>query len=1041
MRLSLIHLSDIHFKGPRDVILRRTEKLAAAIRSTLSYSEDEQVFLTVSGDIAFSGHPDEYTIASSFLSKLLDLLKLPMVPGPSRVVLIPGNHDCTLSEQGDLRTTLLETLRSRFDDLDLGGESAAAILRVQDNFFAFQASVRGDEVLQSGKRIRYSYQFHIDGFSIGFECFNSAWLSQRHEEPAKLFIPKSAFPAECNDSCSDLVISLVHHPSNWLDPINARSFSQALRRNSDFILSGHEHASSSYQRSRVGEEVIQVLEAGALQDEFSGESEFAILQVDTTTNRFRHDQFVFQAGHYANVSASAPWVQYERNPAIASRQLSLNTATMAYLRDAGTGFTHPRSALLHLDDIFIYPELITQTPASLQPVDPPLPKKIVSKTVVESILRAKRSLIVGLDNIGKTALAKSLCLDCYLHDNLFPLIINGSEFRGGDPKESYRTCLRNAIGRQYGEQFIDKYIQLETSKRVLVIDDWHKTHFNVDGRDILLGEITKHWECVVLLVSDIYTMQGAAESMGPSSLHKFIRLDISEFGHLLRSRLIERWHSLGREFTYDEDKMTELVAESEGIVNTMIGRNLLPSTPVTILTILQSYDATAVNRNSATGSYGQLYEALITTSLAQVVNKSVDVGTRYAYISHIAYFVFIREQTSMSHEDMEQVHQSYYDQFQMQLELSTMLEELQTAQILYRVEGRYRFKYKYLYCYFVAKYFQESMANAIDASELKTQLLSVADHVFYEDYANIIIFYIYLTKDRSLIEYILNNAAEIYAEVEPFDFEGHADFLNKSSGVRAEYLLPSTPVTVNRESYLEEKDREGVPMVKYHEDETGKLVTYRNCREPLQRLAIALRTLTIMGQILRNFPGVLHKDIKVNLATQSYELGLRTLRNVLLSMELNLGDLQRHYGELLRERMPIDKSREKVEQSADELIINTARLVGFAMVKRVSQAVGLRDLVATYRAVREDAKGRKSFDMIDLSIKLDHFAEFPENEATHMAAYMKSNLYGYTLVRDLVINRLYLFPSVYRVRQAMGKLLDFKVGEPSLISGGRRRLK
>ena len=78
----------------------------------------------------------------------------------------------------------------------------------------------------------------------------------------------------------------------------------------------------------------------------------------------------------------------------------------------------------------------------------------------------------------------------------------------------------------------------------------------------------------------------------------------------------------------------------ETTVDTLLGKNLLPSFPVIILAILQSY---AANRapNSSAGSYGQMYEALITAALASVSKKAVELGTKYTYISHMAHHLFV----------------------------------------------------------------------------------------------------------------------------------------------------------------------------------------------------------------------------------------------------------------------------------------------------------------------------------------------------------------------------------------------------------------
>ena len=48
-----------------------------------------------------------------------------------------------------------------------------------------------------------------------------------------------------------------------------------------------------------------------------------------------------------------------------------------------------------------------------------------------------------------------------------------------------------------------------------------------------------------------------------------------------------------------------------------------------------------------------------------------------------------------------------------------------------------------------------------------------------KDYANVVIFYIYLTKDRELIEHILQNATHIYGDLAPCDLDEDVRFLNE----------------------------------------------------------------------------------------------------------------------------------------------------------------------------------------------------------------------------------------------------------------------
>jgi hypothetical protein len=68
MEIVLFHLSDIHIKDSSDLVLKRQDKLAAALRSYLTLAPDEHPFLLITGDIAFSGSEDEYMLAENFIS-------------------------------------------------------------------------------------------------------------------------------------------------------------------------------------------------------------------------------------------------------------------------------------------------------------------------------------------------------------------------------------------------------------------------------------------------------------------------------------------------------------------------------------------------------------------------------------------------------------------------------------------------------------------------------------------------------------------------------------------------------------------------------------------------------------------------------------------------------------------------------------------------------------------------------------------------------------------------------------------------------------
>ena len=67
MKIAILHLSDIHFRRERESnsIFERTEQIAAAFRG-LSEPRIDACFVAVTGDIAYSGNSQEYSVALDF---------------------------------------------------------------------------------------------------------------------------------------------------------------------------------------------------------------------------------------------------------------------------------------------------------------------------------------------------------------------------------------------------------------------------------------------------------------------------------------------------------------------------------------------------------------------------------------------------------------------------------------------------------------------------------------------------------------------------------------------------------------------------------------------------------------------------------------------------------------------------------------------------------------------------------------------------------------------------------------------------------------
>ena len=250
--IAILHLSDIHFQQSRNPIADRAGAIVAAVRAECSQLRACAIALT--GDIAFSGVQEEYGLARTFLSSIRAALLADHPDAPVICIAVPGNHDCDFSGPADLRELTIANIGSKLEGLAPDGEIAALCLGVQRQFFAFLKELSGVDVPVS-ERIYYERELALDGHRIRFQCHNSAWMSQLHEEPGRLLFPVSL--ASSKDSPSrdvTVAVSMIHHPFNWYAPTNSRSFHEFIERTSDLVLTGHEHIAEA-----IGEMHIPVL--------------------------------------------------------------------------------------------------------------------------------------------------------------------------------------------------------------------------------------------------------------------------------------------------------------------------------------------------------------------------------------------------------------------------------------------------------------------------------------------------------------------------------------------------------------------------------------------------------------------------------------------------------------------------------------------------------------------------------------------------------------------------------------------------------------
>ena len=232
--------------------------------------------------------------------------------------------------------------------------------------------------------------------------------------------------------------------------------------------------------------------------------------------------------------------------------------------------------------------------------------RIRGDEVCDFLSSQQRVLITGDCNSGKTSLAKIIYVELKRRKGFVPILLPGSKLNGLKKDGLFKLC-REVFVAEYSSPDKQRYEQLDRAQRVIIIDDVHKANLTRRAKAELVEAAIAFAGLVIIFADDLFMVEelSPGNATGVDPFRDFERCSIMELGFRLRAQLISKWHHIGYEYVRPPDDMQHTLATRERLINTLIGKNLLPSYPLTIMTILQTLEAQAVP-NSAAGSYGYL---------------------------------------------------------------------------------------------------------------------------------------------------------------------------------------------------------------------------------------------------------------------------------------------------------------------------------------------------------------------------------------------------------------------------------------------------
>ncbi len=1047
MKLLIVQLSDLHVQV-RDVICERWDALCRCVAAEID-DETGACAIVLCGDAAFGGKPEQFTIARGLLARLKKSLDDRFENIVARIVVVPGNHDCDLTAEDQQARELLRARLTR--DLP-----AASFLRVlldpQRAFFNFASDVCRESAFLSPDQpfCRY-WDLVMDQHRIRFHLLNSAWSSVLHEREDLRF-PISAFQPPLAPT-ADYAVAVLHHPLHWfLMPDVRRELRDKIESNSDLVLTGHDHESEASKREVFGGPDLEYLEGGVLQDvEHPDSCSFNTVSIDFASQR-RTTKCMRWAGDHFEATVSDEKVCC--NQRRADLGLRLLRAFEESLDEFEDPLNHPREPELRLSHLFAYPDLrklVAIASGSVNGKHSQVTERVRSDRVFGELSVQPRALIVGGDKSGKSTVGKRIFADLHRAGKV-PLLLKGSDLGRSGSDDGTRRVLEKAVRQQYEAMTPAEHEQLPIDRKALIIDDLQDGPESRAARARFLRCISGRFGQVVLIASDDFYLEVLSERTADASeLLAYQRYDICDFAHRRLEDLAERWLKLGRPEADPESFRAEVLVFCEK-VESLLAVAGLPHTPWLLLVILEQADST----NAPTvrnGSYGHLYQAVITVALARSQLKQLDISGKYTYLAELAHHLHCLQKPSLNTEESRAFHAQHCQKYDLPLDYERVRDDLVETRVL-RLDGdQLSFRHKYVYCFFVAWW----LSRNIHRDVAKEIVRDISSRLHHDVSANILVFLAHLSDDPLVLAQMKQAASDLFSESPMAVIDEEVRPLNALGGIDGFFSLPPTPPEINRKLMQEAEDEHLAKLGPQSED--GRLVRavpdeeeraeHRDLHRQLNRIRAAIRTVRILGQVLRNRASSLPADDKLAVMEAVVGLGRRLLGFLyghLNELDAVIADTTDRALAAIKAgaaKPPSKTGRVCIQSAEDQAteLRNKARLFAnrfwfdlhwlatASMIRRVAVATGMDLLEGTFSKLkaRDDCLPNQ---LVQLSARLNRRERrIPADEIVRLHRELKrgGNKLAQVVLEAIVYERLLLLETHHADAQQVCKEMGIKV--------------
>lgn len=661
---------------------------------------------------------------------------------------------------------------------------------------------------------------------------------------------------------------------------------------------------------------------------------------------------------------------------------------LEWLSDTEIVLTHRRVDRVLLEGIFVVPDIELESSNDLVNI----------KSANYMLNHMGHYLISGEEQQGKTSLLKHIYRDS-LKRGYLPVYINAPEVK----KASVEQEIMKRLSSQYVNLDYDTF--LSHKEIILLVDNIDEIGLNKKFKSEFLDKLNKITPFTFVTCHSSYSYI----SGDIPSLDEHERVELLGLGNKKREELIQKWISLGVEESIEEKELYSKCDDLKNNLNTVIKKNIVPPKPIYVLMLLQMFEANSKLDLELT-SFGHCYQQLIYQSFDNANISKQDFDKYLNVLTEFAWKIF----TSQAEPNSFQIDTFFkkYNEVYLPVEREKVLKKLIEHAVLSDNGLTVGFKYPYIYYFFVGKKIAESYS---EEHETRDQFEGLLKKLHREDFANILIFITHHTKEP----WVLKNIKKVLQTL--FEQQDEARLDRKQLSFMDDFMKSIPELVVEQREIQKERDEQNESLDRLERS------TEVEESEPLDILANINKTfkgMEVAGQIIRNRHATLTRQAMEDLVKVSASAGLRFLDYFIKINDAAKNEILKLISAQLAEHPNL--SNKEIEKEAENVYLHLTYGVINGFTRKVASSIGSKDALEVYRRVDKLA-GTPAFNLIRQAIELQFNKSIDIVQISECVKSLRGNEVCLRILKEMIIQHIYLFPVDYKEKQQLSELLSISV--------------